>query len=66
MSKLLSYMIPGIVLAIILILVNGLLLPDSLHSGWFSIFMSILVLACIIVPCVIYFIKLPPGRGAKP
>lgn len=67
MSKLLSYLIPGIVIAILLMVVDVSLIPESLHKAdWFNHFMSILYIACIIVPCLIYFFKNPPGRGAQP
>lgn len=67
MSKLLSYLIPGIVVAAILMAVKAFLLPEELcKADWFNILMSIVYLACIIVPCAIYFFTNPPGRGAQP
>lgn len=67
MSKLLSYLIPGIAFAALLVLVNETLVPATLHkAGWFNNLMAILCLISLIVPCVIYFVKTPPGRGAQP
>jgi len=67
MSKLLSYLIPGIAVAALLVIINETLVPASLHNAdWFNTLMAILSLVCIITPCIIYFVKTPPGRGAQP
>jgi hypothetical protein len=46
--------------------INEFLVPESLYmNDAFNHFMSVCYFACIIVPCVIYFIKTPPGTNNK-
>lgn len=67
MSKIFSYILPGLVIAIILGLVSAFLVPEAIQmADWFNILLAILQILCIVVPGVICFLTNPPGRGAQP
>ena len=66
MSKIIARIIVGLLVAVALKLISILLLPASLtESSGFDTFLSACCIACIVVPCVIYFIKAPPGTNNK-
>ena len=66
MSKIIARIIVGLSIAVALKLISILLLPASLtESSGFDTFLSVCCIACIIVPCVIYFVKTPPGTNNK-
>lgn len=67
MTKLIVYMLPGLILAIILNILCATVVSDSTQNTiWFDKLQSILTIACIVVPCIIYYIKMPPGTNTKP
>ena len=67
MSKLFAHILVGVIAAGALMLLNETVVPESLYeSDSFNHFMSVCYFACIIVPCVIYYIKMPPGTNTKP
>jgi hypothetical protein len=67
MSKLIAHILVGITAAAGLVAINEFLVPEDLYmSDSFNHFMSVCYFACIIIPCVIYFIKMPPGTNTKP
>jgi hypothetical protein len=66
MSKIIARIIVGLLIAAALKLISVLLLPASLtESTSFDTFLSVCFVACIVVPCVVYFIKTPPGTNNK-
>ena len=66
MSKIIARIIVGLLVAAALKLISVFLLPASLTaSTGFDTFLSACYVACIVVPCVIYFIKTPPGTNNK-
>lgn len=66
MSKIIARIIVGLLIAVALKLVSNMLLPASLTaSTGFDTFLSICYMACIVIPCAIYFIKTPPGTNNK-
>ena len=66
MSKLIARILVGVIVAAVLMAINEFLVPESLYmNDAFNHFMSVCYFACIIVPCVIYFIKTPPGTNNK-
>ena len=66
MSKIIARLIVGIIAAFVLKLISSLLLPVSLtESEAFDKFISLCYVACIVVPCAIYFAKAKPGTNNK-
>ena len=66
MSKIIARIIVGLLVAVALKLISILLLPVSLtETTGFDTFLSVCYVACIVVPCVIYFVKAPPGTNNK-
>jgi len=66
MSKIIARIIVGLLVAVALKLISSLLLPTTItESESFDTVISLCYAACIIVPCVIYFIKTPPGTNNK-
>ncbi len=66
MSKIIARIIVGLLVAATLKLISILLLPVSLtETTGFDTFLSVCYVACIVVPCVIYFVKAPPGTNNK-
>ncbi len=67
MTRLLMYLLPGILLDIALLLVNGFVTSQELlKTNWYDNLMNMIYISAIIVPCVIYYIKMPPGTNTKP
>ena len=66
MSKIIARIIVGLLVAATLKLISILLLPVSLtETTGFDTFLSVCYVACIVVPCAIYFVKAPPGTNNK-
>ena len=64
MSKIIARIIVGLLVAVALKLISILLLPVSLtETTGFDTFLSVCYVACIVVPCAIYFVKAPPGTN---
>lgn len=67
MSKLLSYLLPGLILAAAFTVANMTIIPEEIHKAdWFSFLTILLYPACVIVPSIIYFVRNPPGHGMAP
>lgn len=67
MTKLLEYLLPGIALAAIFFGIDLTLLSQQVRVNAFvDVLLTVLPLLCIIVPCIIYFVKMPPGRDTRP
>jgi len=66
MSKLIAHILVGAIVAGILMLVNAFLVPENLYmSDSFNHFMSACYCLCIIIPCVIYYLKTPRGTDNR-
>ena len=66
MSKIIARLFVGILAALVLKLISTLLLPAAItESEGFDTIISLCYAACIIVPCVIYFVKAPPGTDNR-
>ena len=66
MSKIIARIIVGLLIAVALKLISTLLLPETLTaSDGFNSFISLCYVACIVVPCAIYFVKAPPGTDNR-
>ncbi|WP_109735531.1 MULTISPECIES: hypothetical protein [unclassified Fibrobacter] len=67
MTRLLIYMLPGVLLDILLLLANAFLVPEHIQaSDWYNVFLPLLQIFAIVIPCVIYYIKMPPGQDTRP
>ncbi|SHK61554.1 hypothetical protein [Fibrobacter sp. UWH4] len=66
MSKIIARLLVGILAALALKLISTLLLPTAItESESFDAVISLCYAACIIVPCVIYFVKAPPEKTTE-
>ncbi|MCQ2098481.1 MAG: hypothetical protein MJY87_11150 [Fibrobacter sp.] len=67
MSKLLAYLIPGILfdIAVMLFCKFGVS-EDTFYATWFGNLIAILLISGIVIPSIIYYVKMPPGQNTKP
>lgn len=66
MTKLIAYLIPGLVLiGIFSIFKNLILSPDVTFTPGFVYLSVAFYLLCVVVPCVIYYLRTPPGIDHK-
>ena len=66
MSKLILRIFMGVIAASVLFLFNTFVIPESLsQDDRFNTFMNVCYLACIVVPCAIYYTKTPPGTDNR-
>ncbi len=62
MNKLMSYLLPGVFLIVVFALVKTFLLPPSVTvQEWFVYLTAAVTVLCVVVPCVIYYLRTPPG-----
>jgi hypothetical protein len=62
MNKLMSYLLPGVLLIVVFALIKTFLVsPDVAYSDWFVWLSAIITPLCVIVPCVVYYLRTPPG-----
>lgn len=62
MNKLMSYMLPGLFIIVVFSLIKTFFVsPDVAYSDWFVLLSAIIAPVCVIVPCVIYYLRTPPG-----
>lgn len=67
MTRLLIYMLPGILFDIILFLANSFLVSEEVkNTDWYNTAFPIVQILAIVIPCVLYFIKMPPGQDTRP
>lgn len=66
MNKLMPYIATGVLLSLALMLINAFVPVELYYNNTFNHFMSICYFLCIIIPCIIYYIKTPPGESTKP
>lgn len=66
MNKLMSYLIPGLLVIVIFALVKTFLLPpDVTVREWFVYLTAAVTVLAVVVPCVIYYLRTPPGIDHK-
>ena len=66
MNKLMSYLIPGLLVIVIFALVKTFLVsPDVAATDWFVYLTAAVTVLGVLVPCVIYYLRTPPGIDHK-
>ena len=66
MNKLMSYLLPGVFLIVAFALVRAFLLPPSVTvQEWFVYLTAAVTVLCVMVPCIIYYLRTPPGIDHK-
>lgn len=66
MSKVILRIFLGLIAASLLFLANKYLFPaDLTQNESFETLISVGYLACIVIPCAIYFLRNPPGTNNK-
>ncbi|MBO7384111.1 MAG: hypothetical protein J6U07_05855 [Fibrobacter sp.] len=66
MTKLLAYMLPGWFLILVFSLVTAYCVPVEVSSApWFALMTVAIWAICVVVPCVIYYLRTPPGISYK-
>lgn len=67
MTRLLIYMLPGIILDIVIFLLNTFYVSDiTLYNSLYGTLCPFIQILAIVIPCVIYYIKMPPGKDTRP
>ena len=62
MNKLIAHMIPGLLVILAFMVVKTYLVPiDVTFQTWFVYLSAAVYILSVIVPCVIYFMRTPPG-----
>ncbi len=66
MNKLMSYLIPGLLVIVIFALVKTFLVPpDVAVKDWFVYLTAAVMVLGVLIPCVIYYLRTPPGIDHK-
>lgn len=66
MNKLVAHMIPGLLVIIVFMAVKMYLVPiDVTFQTWFVYLSAAVYILSVIVPCVIYYLRTPPGIDHK-
>ena len=66
MNRLMAYLIPGLVLIVAFALVKTFFVsPEVAISDWFVWITALVTPVCVVVPCVIYYLRTPPGIDHK-
>ena len=66
MNTLMSYLLPGVLLIVIFSLVKTFVLPPAVTvQEWFVYLTFAVTVLCVVVPCVIYYLRTPPGIDHK-
>ena len=62
MTKLIAYLIPGLILILVFSLLKAFVFPIEVTlEPWFVDFNFLFFVACVVVPSVIYYLRTPPG-----
>ena len=62
MTKLMSYLLPGVLFIAIFALIKTFFIsPDVALQEWFVYLTAAITALGVIVPCVIYYLRTPPG-----
>lgn len=66
MNKLMSYLLPGILVLAVFSLITSFWVPVETSSESWYVYLTLAMWAlCIVVPCVVYYLKTPPGISYK-
>lgn len=66
MNKLMSFLIPGLLVIVAFALVKTFLVPpDIAVREWFVYLTAGVTVFGVVIPCVIYFLTTPPGIDHK-
>jgi len=66
MNKLVAHMIPGLLVIVAFMAVKMYLVPiDVTFQTWFVYLSAAVYILSVIVPCVIYYLRTPPGIDHK-
>ena len=66
MTKLISYMLPGVFLIVVFSLLTAYVIPVDVPFESRFIYLNFFVwVVCIVVPCLIYYLRTPPGIDHK-
>ena len=66
MNKLMSYLIPGLLVIVIFALVKTFLVPpDVAIQDWFVYLTAAVMVLGVVIPCTIYYLTTPPGIDHK-
>ena len=66
MNKLVAHMIPGLLVIVAFMAVKMYLIPiDVTFQTWFVYLSAAVYILSVIVPCVIYYLRTPPGIDHK-
>ena len=66
MNKLMSYLILGLLIIVAFALLKTFLLPPAVTvQEWFVYLTVAVTVLCVVVPCVIYYLRTPPGIDHK-
>ena len=66
MNKLVAHMIPGLLVIVAFMVVKNFLVPiDVTFESWFVYLSAAVYVLAVVVPCVIYYLRTPPGIDHK-
>ena len=66
MTKLVAHMVPGLLLIVVFALLKNFVIPVEVTvQGWFVYLTSAVIIFSIAIPCVIYYLRTPPGIDHK-
>ena len=66
MTKLVAHMIPGLLLIVVFALLKNFVIPVEVTvQGWFVYLTAAVFIFSIAIPCVIYYLRTPPGIDHK-
>lgn len=67
MGQLIKYVFLGVILVAILVAVNLSFFSENLFADTpVNHIMAILYIVAAVAPCIVYYIKMPPGTNTKP
>lgn len=66
MNRLMSFLLPGVVLMILFSVATARYVSLEISStDWFVYLSFFVYVLCVVIPCVLYYIKTPPGIDHK-
>ncbi|MBO7413256.1 MAG: hypothetical protein J6U20_06285 [Fibrobacter sp.] len=66
MTKLVAHMIPGLLLILTFAVLKSFVIPlEVTVQPWFQILTAAVFIFSIVIPCVIYYLRMPPGIDHK-
>lgn len=67
MGRFMLFILPGVAAAILFMVINALCVSEeTLKEAWFDYLKCAEYTLSIIIPCILYYIKTPPGKMIKP